>query len=296
MANLILTPEWVDGIYQLETSDPVMGGPDGIDNRQAIQLGKRTEWLKKEVEKQAPKNNPAFTGTPTAPTPEQSTNNQQIATTEFVKTAIAALVGSAPAALDTLAELANALGNDSSLKQVLLAEIGNKANKSEFTSFLDLFIGVPIAIPTATLPEINIPGYTVTALDGGRFSTSLYPKLAKVYPSGVKPDARGEFIRGWDNGRGVDRWRVLLSEQGDAIRNITAYLGTDNGWIFRQPQGAFYDHTNGQYPISARATIEQLSAGEKSIGWISFDASRVVPTANENRPRNIAYQYVCLAA
>ncbi|MDC7947587.1 phage tail protein [Enterobacter kobei] len=60
----------------------------------------------------APKASPAMTGTPTAPTAAQTVNNTQIATTEFVKSAIAALVASSPAALDTLNELAAALGND----------------------------------------------------------------------------------------------------------------------------------------------------------------------------------------
>lgn len=60
----------------------------------------------------APLASPAMTGTPTAPTAAQTVNNTQIATTEFVKSAIAALVASSPAALDTLNELAAALGND----------------------------------------------------------------------------------------------------------------------------------------------------------------------------------------
>ena len=50
MANLNETAQWETGIYQLETSDPVMGGPDGIDNRQAKQLANRTLWLKKQTE------------------------------------------------------------------------------------------------------------------------------------------------------------------------------------------------------------------------------------------------------
>ncbi len=58
----------------------------------------------------APLSSPAPTGTPTAPTAAQSVNNTQIATTAFVKSAIAGMVGSAPAALDTLNELAAALG------------------------------------------------------------------------------------------------------------------------------------------------------------------------------------------
>lgn len=60
----------------------------------------------------APLASPAMTGTPTAPTAAQTVNNTQIATTEFVKSAIAALVASSPAALDTLNELAAALGNN----------------------------------------------------------------------------------------------------------------------------------------------------------------------------------------
>lgn len=86
--------------------------------------------LSTEINKKANIASPAFTGTPTAPTPAQTVNNTQIATTEFVKTAIAALVGSAPAALDTLEELASALAGDANLKATLLAEIGKKANAS----------------------------------------------------------------------------------------------------------------------------------------------------------------------
>lgn len=93
MANLKLNSKWETGIYQLETSDPVMGGEDGIDNLQAKQLGNRTEFLKGEIDviknQYAPKNNPTLTGIPTAPTAEQNVNNTQIATTAFVKTAIA---------------------------------------------------------------------------------------------------------------------------------------------------------------------------------------------------------------
>ena len=48
MANLKETPEWIAGIYQLETADPVLGGADGIANRQARELGSRTQWLKEQ--------------------------------------------------------------------------------------------------------------------------------------------------------------------------------------------------------------------------------------------------------
>ncbi|EKA9989628.1 phage tail protein, partial [Salmonella enterica subsp. enterica serovar Montevideo] len=51
MANLPETPQWESGIYQIEVSDPVLGGPDGISNRQAKQLASRTSYLKQKVEK-----------------------------------------------------------------------------------------------------------------------------------------------------------------------------------------------------------------------------------------------------
>lgn len=52
MANLKERAQWEEGVYQLETSDPVMGGPDGIDNVQAKQLANRTRYLKGAIEQQ----------------------------------------------------------------------------------------------------------------------------------------------------------------------------------------------------------------------------------------------------
>ncbi len=247
-------------------------------------------WVRMDGRDKADIASPTFTGSPKAPTPAQTVNDTTIATTAFVKSAIAALVGSAPAALDTLAEIATALGSDGNLKNTLLTEIGKKANQTDFTTLKNLLIGIPFPYPLAAVPSGCL------AFNGQAFNKTTYPILAQKYPSGVLPDLRGEFIRFWDNGRGMDVGRGLLSVQGDAIRNITAYLGTDNGWIFRQPQGAFYDHTGGSQSNATRAVIEGVQTGDRSIGWISFDASRVVPTAPENRPRNIAFQAICLAA
>ncbi|MBN3230737.1 tail fiber protein [Pectobacterium brasiliense] len=142
MANLSEQESWINGIYQLETSDPVVAGPGGISNRQAEQLASRTAYLKKMQEatgeslqthlaasdphsQYAPKNSPALTGTPTAPTTAQTANNTQIATTAFVKSAIAALINGSPAALDTLQELANALGNDPHFSTTILNAIAD---------------------------------------------------------------------------------------------------------------------------------------------------------------------------
>ena len=136
-------------------------------------------------------------------------------------------------------------------------------------------------------------------MNGQRFDTRRYPKLAQKYPSGQLPDMRGEFIRGWDNGRGVDAGRGVLSAQSDAIRNITGEHGISQYADNDHMLGAFNsNNTSLSNGIFERRNIEwndrvSLSAPHREI--ISFDASRVVPTANENRPRNIAYHYICLA-
>lgn len=78
----------------------------------------------------APLASPALTGTPTAPTASAATNSTQIATTAFVKTAISDLVSSAPAALDTLNELAAALGNDANFSTTITTALSGKLGNS----------------------------------------------------------------------------------------------------------------------------------------------------------------------
>ncbi|WP_333498475.1 phage tail protein [Kluyvera sp. CHPC 1.2972] len=77
----------------------------------------------------APLASPALTGVPTAPTAAQTVNNTQVATTAFVKSALAALVASSPAALDTLNELAAALGNDPNFATTMTNALANKQAK-----------------------------------------------------------------------------------------------------------------------------------------------------------------------
>ncbi len=68
-------------------------------------------------------------------------------------------------------------------------------------------VGVPVPWPSATPPT----GWL--KCNGAAFSSEMYPKLAKAYPTNKLPDLRGEFIRGWDDGRGIDAGRTLLSGQ-----------------------------------------------------------------------------------
>ena len=145
-------------------------------------------------------------------------------------------------------------------------------------------VGVPVPWPLSTPPQ----GWL--KYNGAPFDKNTYPKLGVVYPAGVLPDLRGEFIRGWDDGRGVDAGRIILAQQGDAIRNITGFVSGSSGVSFDSFSGAFYDSgaRSGRRPENT--TIVDMNDD------FAFDASRVVPTANENRPRNLAFNYIVRAA
>ncbi|EPO2180226.1 phage tail protein [Escherichia coli] len=90
---------------------------------------KAVKTVMDEANKKAPLNSPALTGTPTTPTARQGTNNTQIANTAFVMAAIAAIVDSSPDALNTLNELAAALGNDPNFATSMTNALAGKQPK-----------------------------------------------------------------------------------------------------------------------------------------------------------------------
>jgi hypothetical protein len=118
MATLPETATWEDGIYQLEATDPVQGGLNGIDNLQGKQLANRTAYLKK----QADAANTGLANHIAAADP-----HPQYTTAAELETRIAALVASSPAALDTLNELATALGDDPNFATTITNALATKA-------------------------------------------------------------------------------------------------------------------------------------------------------------------------
>ncbi|EFK6267558.1 phage tail protein [Escherichia coli] len=261
----------------------------------------------------APLSSPALTGTPTAPTAAQSVNNTQIATTAFVKSAIAGMVGSAPAALDTLNELAAALGNDPNFATTMLNALAGKQPLDNTLTNLSgkdvagllaylglgegsaLPVGVPVPWPSATPPT----GWL--KCNGAPFSAEEYPKLAKAYPKLKLPDLRGEFIRGWDDGRGVDSARLLLSSQAASIleHNHEMHGWTGNPLMARDV---------GELGTSSVFAV-QLSIGDGGLlySWkdgsgTTNDSKRMDRTnhvssgAGDGSPRNIAFNYIVRAA
>ncbi|ETS32991.1 Phage tail-collar fiber protein [Photorhabdus khanii NC19] len=143
-------------------------------------------------------------------------------------------------------------------------------------------MGIPIGATIEWHSAAPIPaGYEPN--EGRSFRAADYPELAKIFPDLKLPDDRGLFKRGLDRGRGLDSGRSLGSVQGDAIRNITGSLGNPTIESGSNASGAF----SYRYKAGGRAA----GAGGGVISW-TFDASRVVPTANENRPVNKSVIYI----
>ena len=111
--------------------------------------------------------------------------------------------GADRAALATLTAIGRAIIAKGSIKDVL-----NYLGLGEGSA---LPVGVPVPWPTATPPA----GWL--QCNGATFTKEQYPVLARVYPTLRLPDLRGEFIRGWDDGRKVDTGRKLLSAQGATL-------------------------------------------------------------------------------
>ncbi|MEG5921972.1 phage tail protein [Enterobacter hormaechei] len=290
----------------------------------------------------APKASPTFTGTPKAPTAAAGNNSTQLANTAFVQAAIAGLVGSSPAALDTLNELAAALGNDPNFAATMTNALANKQPLDNTLTALSgksiaaileylglgegsaLPVGTPIPWPSATPPT----GWL--KCNGAAFTASQYPKLALAYPALRLPDLRGEFIRGWDDGRGVDAGRSLLSSQGFAFQDHAHGLPTGVGNPSDMVENDIYMVFN-DVPSMPSAALTPSTAGTSWDGTSTTDkvvlyrkdltpvgnnnglltglpafrtyrassgASIATPSTSsvETRPRSIAFNYIVRAA
>ena len=159
-------------------------------------------------------------------------------------------------------------------------------------------IGVPFFWPSAAMPNTVLPewsGMVFLKFNGSSFSAATYPKLALVIPGLTLPDARGEFPRIWDDGRGVDTGRALLSAQLDALQNITGSINIsdNNGNVggMGAPTGAFTGESNpGRVPVWTTGSI-----GGTRYVVANFNAANVARTASETRSRNIAFNFLVRA-
>ncbi|EOA4309828.1 phage tail protein [Escherichia coli] len=159
-------------------------------------------------------------------------------------------------------------------------------------------VGVPVPWPSATPPT----GWL--KCNGAAFSAEEYPVLAKAYPTNKLPDLRGEFIRGWDDSRGIDTGRSLLSGQAatfirtalqdyygyDLNTNVKvgiAFATADSVITVGNPANPKAGNNSDYVPASADNSITgtQRTAEDNFTGaWISM------------RPRNLSFNYIVRAA
>ncbi|EEX9671256.1 phage tail protein [Escherichia coli] len=128
-------------------------------------------------------------------------------------------------------------------------------------------VGVPVPWPSVTPPT----GWL--KCNGAAFSAEEYPELAKVYPTNKLPDLRGEFIRGWDDGRGIDSGRTLLSAQDGSI------------------EAHGHDYNGAIYTSSGPSWANTTDAGHRAYSGFTSSYG-----GSETRPRNIAFNYIVRAA
>ncbi|CAI6209736.1 tail fiber protein [Escherichia coli] len=233
----------------------------------------------------APLASPALTGIPTAPTAAQGTNNTQIATTAYVRAAISALVGSSPEALDTLNELAAALGNDPNFattmtnalagKQPLdatltaLAALATGANKLPYFTGKDTVaqtdltsVGRDILAKTSTLAVIQYLGLRELGTSGEKIpllSTANTWSARQTFNGGIT----GALTGNADTATKLKTARTIggVAFDGSANINLPGVNTTGN------------QNTTGN---AATATKLQTA---RTIGGVSFDG-----TANINLP------------
>ncbi|HCJ9104138.1 tail fiber protein [Escherichia coli] len=248
----------------------------------------------------APLASPALTGIPTAPTAAQGTNNTQIATTAYVRAAISALVGSSPEALDTLNELAAALGNDPNFattmtnalagKQPLdatltaLAALATGANKLPYFTGKDTVaqtdltsVGRDILAKTSTLAVIQYLGLREIGTSGEKLpllSTANTWSARQTFSAGITGTLTGNA----DTATKLKTARKIggVAFDGSADINLPGVNIAGN------------QNTSGN---AATATKLQTA---RTIGGVAFDGSAninlpgVNTTGNQNTTGNAA--------
>lgn len=286
MGNLVATPQWVDVPY-FETNAVLTGGPDCPDNIPIQALLDRTEYLK---------GSPEFSGTPKAPTAPVGTNTPQLATTAFVQAAQSAGLGSTSPLMDGTAAAGTAtksaredhrhptdttrapLSSPAFTGTPTAPTAPAESNSTQIatTAFVKQIAEAIVTVAPGTVFFVagsSAPAKSLKA-NGAAVSRTTYAALfaaiGTTFGAGDGsttfnlPDLRGEFIRGFDDGRGADPGRVFGSWQGDEFRSH------NHGTPYTQNVVS-----NTSYGVT-------MMVGNNNTAWTSSAGG------NETRPRNMA--------
>ncbi|MGY8624171.1 phage tail protein [Chromobacterium violaceum] len=204
-------------------------------------------------------------------------NDPQPASHAFVQTAITALIGAAPASLNTLAKLGDALGDDPNFATSVTSALAGKASTAAAVAaappgLVGFFAGP--AEPAGWLRANGAPVSRSTY-------AALFASIGTIYGAGDGsttfnlPDLRGEFVRGWDYGRLVDTGRTLGSNQSDVV-------GPHDHTIKRPQDG-------GTLAIpGASGTSWSYAGSVASSNQTPLITGTNAGTGTETRPRNVA--------
>ncbi|EGT4306136.1 phage tail protein [Cronobacter sakazakii] len=162
-------------------------------------------------------------------------------------------------------------------------------------------VGFPLPWPQAAPPD----GWL--KCNGAAFDKVKYPKLAVAYPAGVLPDLRGEFLRGWDDSRGVDSGRALMTRQQGSLMAISVSANTDDD---RVSVMHIYSPPSYEALISG-VGMDSMAGYQKIFGINKLSSDRLTPEITSplditvsghpavggvSRPRNVSFNYIVRAA
>nr|WP_303832649.1 phage tail protein [Snodgrassella alvi] len=291
MANLKESSFWEEGIYQWETSDPVLGGENGIDNVPTRQLANRTKWLKdNKLDKSATAASADLAKK--AQVADKLSKARNVGGVAFDGTADIDLPGvNKPGNQDTSGNAATAT------KLQTICTI----NGMPFDGSTDIN-----ATPAGAIQFFAMETAPVGWLkaNGAEVSRTLYANLfvaiGTTFGSGDGkttfnlPDLRGEFLRGWDDGRRLDKKRLMGSTQNQQIldhsHNMEAWTSSINGLISKDT--TITNSIWGGIPVVMGDGGVMYS---DKVGISINPNYRVVGTrgvqdgaGEENRPRNVA--------
>ena len=241
---------------------------------------------------------------------QDSSHETLNASKSYTDTAIAGLAGTAPETLDTLQELAAALGNDPNFATTVLNQIGQKVDKvtgkglstNDYTTeeknqlaallkkvevpvgSVEAFAGVKAKIPEGWM---LCDGRTLLRADYPELFDAISTTFGYTTSANFKiPDLRGEFIRGFSDGKsGIDTGRSFGSAQADAFQGHWHKIGydSDDDWF------AGYTSGGNGHGWGAGYGQQYLSARDAKADASNHGTPR---TASETRPRNIALNYI----